>query len=82
MGQWVKNMATAAWVTAEGQVQFPACLVQWVKDLMLLQLWHRSQLAQIQSLVQELPYAMGVAKKLKIKINKWDIITLRSKGNH
>ena len=43
MVPWVKNLTTAAWVTAEPQVHFPA----WssgLKDVALLQLWHRSQL--------------------------------------
>ena len=38
--------------------------VQWVKDLALLQLWHRvAAPAQVRSLAQEVPYALGVAEK-------------------
>ena len=39
-------------------------LVQWVKDLVLLQLWCRSQL-QPRSLSWELLYAAGIALKKK-----------------
>ena len=40
--------------------------VQWVKDLALPQMWHRSQLQlRFQSLAREFPYAMGAAKKKK-----------------
>ena len=47
-------------------------LAQWVKDLVLLWLWHRlAAAAPIQLLAQELPYAVGVALKNK-QINKTD----------
>ena len=37
---------------------------RWIKDLALLQLWHRSQLwPGFSSLVWELPHAAGAAKK-------------------
>ena len=43
-------------------------VAQRVKDLVLLQLWHRLQLKlRLNSLAQELPYATGVAKKGKKK---------------
>ena len=41
--QWVKNLTAAALVTVEVQVQSLACC-RGLKDLALLQLWHRSQL--------------------------------------
>ena len=37
-------------------------MVPWVKDLLLPQLWHRSN-RDSDSLAQELPYAESVAKK-------------------
>ena len=41
-------------------------LTQWVKDPMLLWLWHRlADVALIQPLAWELPYAMGSALKSK-----------------
>ena len=44
-----------------GSISGPAL---WVKDLALLWLWHKlSAVALIQPLVQELPYAKGVALK-------------------
>lgn len=51
-------------------------LAQWVKDLKLLQLWHRSQLWLRfhpwpgNFHIWELPYAMGAAEKDKTKQNK------------
>ena len=43
-------------------------LFRWVKDPAFLQLWHRpAAVAQIQSLVWELPYAAGEALKSKKK---------------
>ena len=43
-------------------------LSQWVKDLVLLWLWHRlAAAARIRPLAQELPYAPGVAIKRKEK---------------
>ena len=41
-------------------------LAQWVKDPVLLWLWYRL-MALIQPLAWELPYAAGVALKIKIK---------------
>ena len=43
MGQWVKNPSAVAQITTEKWVQSLAPS-QWVKDLVLLQLWCRSQL--------------------------------------
>ena len=43
MAQWVKNLTTAAWVAMEVHVQFLA-QHSGLKDLELLQLWHRLQL--------------------------------------
>ena len=44
-------------------------LIQWIKDLVLMWLWHRpAAVAQIQPLDWESPYATGVA--LKSKKNK------------
>ena len=40
-------------------------MVQWVKDPVLPQLWHVAAPAWIRSLAQELPSALGVAKKEK-----------------
>ena len=42
---------------------------QWVKDPMLVWLWHRPA-ASIQSLTWELPYALGAAPKSKKKKKK------------
>ena len=67
MAQWIKNSIAAAWVAGEAWGGFPSP-VQCVRDPVLLQLQHRSQL-QIQSLAQELPYAVGAAIK-KIMIIK------------
>ena len=44
-------------------------LAQWVKDLVLPQLWHRSQL-RLRFMAWELPYAAGVAEKEKKKKRK------------
>ena len=43
-GMWVKNLTAAAWVAAEARLDPCAVTAQWVKDLVLLQLWHRLQL--------------------------------------
>ena len=43
MAQWVKNLTAAAWVATEMQVPSLA-LSSWLKDLELLQLWHRLHL--------------------------------------
>ena len=51
--QWVKDLACPYGGT--GSIPGAA---QWVKDLGLLQLWHRSHL-----LAWELPYAVDVAEK-------------------
>ena len=40
-------------------------LAQWVEDPVLLQLWYVTDVAQKQSLGQELPCGTGVAKKEK-----------------
>ena len=46
-------------------------LPQWVKDLMLLCLWHRlAATAPIEPLAWKTPCAMGVAKKKKKKKKK------------
>ena len=63
--QWVKNLTAGAQVAVKAQIGSPA----WhsgLKDLMLLQLWERSQLWFGLSLAWELPYVMGAA----IKTNK------------
>ena len=42
------------------------CLAQWVKDLVLLWLWHRlAAVAPIRPLAWESPYAVGAALKSK-----------------
>ena len=43
MAHWVKNPTAVAWVTAEAWVQSPA-QGRGLKDQVLLQLWHRSQM--------------------------------------
>ena len=49
-------------------------LAQWVKDLMLPQLWHRPQLQlQFDPWPEELPYATGAAIKRK-KVYVWCFI--------
>ena len=45
-------------------------LVRWVKDPVLSQLWHRLSCDSDLILAQELPYAVGVAKKEKKKRRK------------
>ena len=43
-------------------------MAEWVKDLELLQLWHRSQMGlRFKLLAWELPYAKGAAKNEKEK---------------
>ena len=58
MVQWAKNLTARAQVAAEVKVSFPA-QHSGLKDLALLQLWHRLKLlVQIQSLAGKLPYAI------------------------
>ena len=59
------------YIKNENYIGVPA-VVQWVKDLVLLQLWLRVQLwLGFDSLAWELPYAAGAAKKeKKMKIIK------------
>ena len=63
VAQRVKSPTAVTLVSAEAWVQSPT----WhsgLKEPALLQLWHRSATAvQIQSLAQQLPYAVGVAIK-------------------
>ena len=61
MAQWVKNLTAAAWVTCRGAalISHPA---QWGKGSGVA-----TAAAHLQSLTWELPYAMGVAMKLKKK---------------
>ena len=54
MAQWVKNPTAAAQVTAEAQ---------WVKGSSIADVVWVTAAAGIQSLAQELPCAVGVAKK-------------------
>ena len=67
MVQQVKNPNAAVRVTAEVWVQFPA-QHSGLKDPMEI-----AAVAQIQSLAQELPYAMHAAKKRNKQLNfsKW-----------
>ena len=65
MALWVRNPTTAVWVTVKALVQSPAQRNE-LKDPVLSQLQRKSQ-AWIQSLAQELPYALGVTIKLKKK---------------
>ena len=55
MAQWIKNLNTVAWVDTEVWVRSLA-RCSGLKDPALLKLQHRSQLAQIQPLAQELLY--------------------------
>ena len=51
----------------------PQSLIHWVKDLVLLWLWHRpAATAPIRPLAWELPYAEGVAIKKKKEKRKKD----------
>ena len=52
-------------------------MAQWVKHLAVTL---AAAVAQIQSLAQELPYAMGMAKKIKIKIKNKRILICQLKG--
>ena len=58
--QWVKNLTAAAWVDAETWVQSLPCPLQWVKGSGVA-----PAVAQIQSLAQEFPYAVGMVIKTK-----------------
>ena len=58
MAQQVKNLAAMAWVAAEAWVWSPA-QYSGLKDSALPQLVTAA--AQVQSLVQECPYATGAA---------------------
>ena len=64
VAQWVKHPTAAAQICcrAMGVIPGPA---QWVKGSRVA-----TAAVQIQSLVQELPYAMGAAVKLKKKKRK------------
>ena len=69
MAQWVKNLTTVAWVTAEVRVQF----LSWhngLKDLTLLQLWHRLQL-QIGFNPWSWNFHMQWVWPLKTKVGGW-----------
>ena len=72
MVQWVKNLTAAVQVTVDVRVQ-SLILHSGLKDPMSPQLWFRLQLWLIQSLAWELPYAVGVAKKI-LKRKKSTII--------
>ena len=60
--QWVKNLTVEALVTAKARVRAPAWC-SGLKDLVLPQLLHRSQLglAWIQSPIWECPHVTGTA---------------------
>ena len=63
MAQWVKNLTAAAWVAVEVQVR-PQAWQSGLKDLALPEaLAWVAAVAWMQSLAQELPYAVGVAIK-------------------
>ena len=55
MAQWVKNPTAAAQVTVQVQVQFPSP-VQWAKGSSVA-----AATASTQSLLRELPHAVGAA---------------------
>ena len=63
MAQWVKNLTTTAQIPEEVQIQSPT-LAQWVKGSGTASaVASVTAVAQIQSLAQELPYAMDVTIK-------------------
>ena len=68
---WVKNQTAAAPGAVEAHVQF----LSWCsgsKDLVLLQLWHRSQLGlRFSPRPGEFPYAVGMAMNKK---SVWNFI--------
>ena len=66
MSQWAKSLIAVARVAVEVQVQFPA----WRRGLK--DLASPTAVAGIQSLAQELPYAVGVAIKKK---NSWNFLS-------
>ena len=66
VAQWVKNLTARPQVFMEAQV-WSLAWASGLKDMALRQMWYRCTCTQIQSLAQELPYAMGVAIKKKKK---------------
>ena len=65
VAQWVKNPTAAAWVVLEAQGLIPSP-GKWVKGASTATTKAQvTAVAQIQSLAQELPYAMGVAIQKK-----------------
>ena len=62
MAHWVENLTAVAWVMAEALVQYLAQCSGLKGSLIAI------ALAQIQSLAQELPYAVCAAKKKKKKL--------------
>ena len=66
MARWVNNLTTVVWV-CRGTGSIPG-LAQWVKKARVT-----TAVAWIQSLAQEIPYAVGVA----IKKNIWPLDELR-----
>ena len=66
MVQWVKNLTTAAWATAEVQVRSLAT----VRSSNATDVVQVAAAPWIHSLAQELPYATGAAKRKKNKKDK------------
>ena len=65
MVQWVKNPTAAAWVTAEVRVQSLGWRSRLKDPALLRAVAWAADVACIQSLAWELPYAAGVALKTK-----------------
>ena len=64
MAQWVTNLTAAAWVPGS----IPG-LAQWVKDQVLpTAVVFTAAVAQFQTLAQELPSAVGAAKRAPRKV--------------